>query len=1291
LTKPSPSFRKHAWLAVLSLAGFVAVYLSLTVWLGSVIYRFLRDGIHGNILIGILESVVPSLMFFVLVRGLFAVKRGKDPNTVELHPSDEPELFAFLYDIADRARAPRPHRVFLAPNVQAGVAFDLSFINLLIPTKKNLMIGLGLINVLTVSEFGAVLAHEFGHFAQRTMAVGRWVYMAEQIAGHIALSRGKLDRFLDGLSVQDPRIAWIGWVLRLCLWAVRSVLDTVYLLVTLQHRALSREMELQADLVAASLTGSDALVHALRKTHMADQSYGASLDVLVREFHRGALIKDLFALQTRHAENIRRVCDDPNLGLPPPLPAQNREKHRVFTESYSPPSAMWSTHPPDREREDNLKQRYVACDLDDRSGWVLFKDPRATREKVTAHMLEVYKQDLAKQPATAQQAVPATPEKSGELPLDEALGKMDAIFQRAFHAPVYRGVYLGRDLTRSVRTVDELFDSTVDPALVAQPPELAQLYPQEQRQEIEAWRQILSDYHTLKGLVAGRLKQSGRRLRFRGEEVAKHALPGLLEKVEREKVEAEQKVCARDRHQRAIHQQIAKTLGNGWAEYHRSLVALVHYAEHTAADITDVDGYVSNVIAIVTADGHVSRSEMQQLQQACAQAYDVLAMAFGQATSVTAPPRVLEKLCKALNLTTVFASWTERLGPFTLTKPYVETLGQWLAPGQTWFRSVAMDFVALADAAVEELLETEALLREQHALRESEGWTMPQAPEPGRVPQSYVTMQPGSERKRQDKLGWWDRFKISDGVVPGTLRAAVALSILGGLGFLAQIATDHNVVVFNGLNTSVTVHIGPRTAVLRPQTSRVVSLGSGDRVRVRTEDDAHRVIEQFEQDVSNAQATYVYNVARAGLLYEQTIIYRVDSSDRTQQEPVILGNERWIENDSHVRFADPPRTASVSRGSRSTTRRVLNAATMLEPSRQVALLRGADNQRALVKAHLSFDPAAGRLRSWLRAAANVPSINAELADILQDRVRVEPSTALRRALQDVSTAERKTTVCQRDQQLAQSEPSADNAYLAARCMTDVAAQTAAFAHGRAQYPQNPYFAWAVASDDARHGRWAQAREGLSVARAQIDLQEDVGLLLARVLRVEWMLENVNGRPNPGHAALGSLTEESEQLQALLQAEQVQSDEPPGPIHQLARGNLNFVITSRESAAATRQLLFLIACSDGASQEQMDRAFAALDQGPVDSSAFWMIALALKARGQLTPALTTLLETTPAHRELLQWMQALRQGEQVEPPASVDHPTAVTLGLVIRGSDAPAAWRAEARGFFFQAERPYFAP
>jgi hypothetical protein len=73
------------------------------------------------------------------------------------------------------------------------------------------------------------------------IAVGRWVYTAQQIAANIVGRRDALDGFLRRLSRSDVRIAWVGWLLGMMIWALRAVVDAVFRLVVIAQRALSRE------------------------------------------------------------------------------------------------------------------------------------------------------------------------------------------------------------------------------------------------------------------------------------------------------------------------------------------------------------------------------------------------------------------------------------------------------------------------------------------------------------------------------------------------------------------------------------------------------------------------------------------------------------------------------------------------------------------------------------------------------------------------------------------------------------------------------------------------------------------------------------------------------------------------------------------------------------------------------------------------------------------------------------------------------------------------------------------
>lgn len=207
LAVPSPRYRRHVWTAAFALFAFVGLYAGTIVWLVRLVWR-MASAVGSDKTVLAIGVIAPSLFLLAfLVKGLFFVRRGDIGAATEITPEEEPELFAFITRVADEVGAPRPHRVFLTPDVNASVFYDLSLRSLVFPSKKNLNIGLGLVNVLTLDEFKAVLAHEFGHFAQRSMALGTWVYVSGQVIGAIVGRRDGFDTFIRGLSRFDLRVA----------------------------------------------------------------------------------------------------------------------------------------------------------------------------------------------------------------------------------------------------------------------------------------------------------------------------------------------------------------------------------------------------------------------------------------------------------------------------------------------------------------------------------------------------------------------------------------------------------------------------------------------------------------------------------------------------------------------------------------------------------------------------------------------------------------------------------------------------------------------------------------------------------------------------------------------------------------------------------------------------------------------------------------------------------------------------------------------------------------------------
>ena len=132
--------------------------------------------------------------------------------------------------------------------------------------------------------------------------------------------RDALDKLLAQLSRIDLRVAWVGWLLSIIVWSIRSMMEVLLRLVMLAERALSRQMEFQADLVAVSLTGSDALIHALHRLNAADDAWDKTLSFAGAEAGHKRGITDLFAVQTRIIERMREILNQPTYGAVPPLP-----------------------------------------------------------------------------------------------------------------------------------------------------------------------------------------------------------------------------------------------------------------------------------------------------------------------------------------------------------------------------------------------------------------------------------------------------------------------------------------------------------------------------------------------------------------------------------------------------------------------------------------------------------------------------------------------------------------------------------------------------------------------------------------------------------------------------------------------------------------------------------------------------------------------------------------------------------------------------------------------------------
>jgi Zn-dependent protease with chaperone function len=1252
LSRPRGAYRRHAWIASLVLVGFVVIYLLLCLWFARTAWTNLVASMTGgtNPVGAFLAGAAALLLFVFLIKGLFGITRSSAQTELELTEAEEPALFRFLYRLADETGAPRPHRVFLSPRVNAAVFYDLSSWSLFVPSKRNLEIGLGLVNVLSLGEFKAVLAHEFGHFAQRSMAVGRWVYLAQQVAASIVAKRDWFDGALAFLCRADLRLAWFGWIVRLVVWSLRAVLDTVFSLVLLAQRALGREMELQADLVAVSVSGSDALVHALHRLVAADDAWDQAVRVLGVEHSKGKRVPDLFALQSRIIETMRAVLDEPTHGQPPALPDAGRAQHRVFEEALAQAPRMWSSHPPNREREQNVKSRYVEAPLDDRSAWLLFQEPEALRRRVT--------EELATRLGPCE----------GSLSPEEALAAADKPFRSRALDRRYRGAYLGRSAVLDARRVDELYAEEPAPEQIAS--SLGALYPPQLRAEVERYRKLQEEVGVLGALRNGILTAPGGVIRHRGRTLKRRDLPAAILSVEQERDKARRALDEHDQRCRSVHIAAARSLGQGWSEYLRSLAALLHFAAHAEADVDDAWGHFRNVLSVVTADGRVSAAERRRLVRAATELF----MAMNEAFDATRPIVLPEPLAQRLEV----ATFQEMLpGRFSLPIPSVENIAQWTDEHAGWASKFSNVLGALHRKTLEVLLEVEAYVADCFSSGRDPG----PAPKPATVPSRYTIRAPGTERERQLKLDAWDRFIMADGLLPAGARLVVAGGLLAAvLGFGGSLS-ESRVHVINGLGREVRVTLGTTTRRLGPNESTRMELEPTARLSVTARTMGGAVIEQFEVDTSSPRE-YAYDIGGSSILVQWVASYGW-APKRPKEKP--LGTVRWSTTDADYVFENPPEQLETKGG--GTTRSVLSALTGRSPQGLLEVLSAPQERQQLIRVHATWDEEQSEgILDWLELASAL----GDFGPILQARLRRHPNEVVAlRAEYDAASPAARPALCARNAALSnQHSDDPDLLYIKLRCLP-LAERGTAFEQAHQRFRNHPWLAFAAAQHLASNRDYTSAVAALLVSVRQLPaLRRNAAILLVRLERAQ-----------PGLLDVEQLYSHVEDLRAYMAMQR--GDIPDGPYRAfslLDNGELQAALEkSHGDPSVEHRIVRLAAASEGAPAELVAKSLGMPFDSGSDGQYLWIqLALALREKQPTHPYEVFAIEQADDEADRLlglvrdtSWIsEPARLSKRLEGLTLLSRAYGYLMGVIVLGAAAPAEWRDSARTWLLPSERPW---
>lgn len=1261
LAKASPAYRRHAWLAMFALMAFIAAYLLFSGWLAWKAYQSIRASVYGSNGDGLWLMAVGLAAGFLAVfmlKALVFVRRGELGGLVEITAAEHPRLFSFLHRLADEARAPRPAKVYVSSRVNAAVFYDLSLLNFFLPSKTNLEIGLPLVNVLTVSEFKAVLAHEFGHFAQRSMAVGRWVYLAQQIAAHIVAKRDRLDHFLEGLSRSDVRIAWVGWSLSLLIWSIRSVVDSLFRVVVLADRALSREMEFQADRVSVSLAGSDALIDALYRMQAADAAWDRSLDFANRQLHKGTAVPDLYEIQSKILQKLRVIFDDPGYGIPPPAPADGPEAHRIFKRDKVSVSRMWATHPASHEREENAKKTYLTAETRQSSAWDLFDEAESFRERICAGLIS----HMVPPPATGTR--------------EAAVQALDAEYDRESFKRRYRGMYLARGVTRTQHTAEQLFDHMSASDAVAS---LPGLYPESLSNMLERLDALLHERAALLAVQDGVARSEGPRFEHRGKAIKKRDLPGAIVEVSRDIADVERSLEAHDRRCRSALHALAVVKGSDWETAWLEQLRLLHYAEHAEANLADLQATLANTLAMTTAKRKVSEEGAVRILADASAAFSAMAEIGQAAAGIQTGSYALALLGD---------NWLSVVGKFEFGYPTRENLGEWIKHVDSWLNPMLRALNRLRRAALDQLLHTEAQITGGASSPEAdiEASTTPV------VPSTYATLTSGQERPRQKKLDAWSRFHTADGWLAGAARLAVASGVIASLMGISTSLGSARVIAYNGLERQVKVRVGGSSAILPPGGKQTFEVEADKLLELTSHTAEGEEIESFSVNPELIGVRYVYNVAGAAPMVAWTAVYG-QASARPEKK---LGAPRWSMQSADVLFETPPRQITTSKGSNGGTRSVISGPEPRSASNMLSMIDTEGDRKALIEVHGKWDSGqSAYLLEWLAAAGQyVPESHAQIVAARLARAPLEV-LSLREQQTQADTPEKRERVCGQHRALAQANPKvSDLGYLSVRCMAEGPAKDTAFKKGAAEHPDSAWFAYAAGHAWAGDQAWAEARRAYERAGAKAPYLAQITTDdLARIRRIE-QGESVS---------LDDLSAKSSflQMQQILSAgKDIPPDSSAFGYIEMSRGNLDkaFGIATSGAQPPVRLLVF-IGASDGANEKQVAQALDASTMMTVGDFESLLPGIGLSIKhGRTTDKQMALLkylspEDAEKIRAFVTVLQTSKDPRQAEEALAGLTPLyraqAYSAGLVVLGQRAPAQWRTFVKRALFPLEHPYF--
>lgn len=357
----SHDFKSKAQIAVVSILIFILVYalifilaIGLTIACGyGAIGLVLLKPSFITLALGLGLGSLGLLVLFFLIKFLFKSKKTDNSHLTEITKKEHPKLFKLIDELVNEVGTSFPKKVFIAPDVTAAVFYNSSFWSMFFPVKKNLLIGLGLVNATTQDELKAILAHEMGHFSQKTMKVGSYVYNLNQIIFNMLYDNDAYDESVRKFGETSGYFTVFVLIAIQIIRSIQWLLNQLYNFLNKSYLGLSREMEFHADAIAAQITGYLPLKTSLLRLELAEVAYNNVLS-----FYDGKIEKNLKSnnIYNEHHYLMNFIAQQDKVPLKHNLPEVTLEEYTKYNKSKLNIENQWASHPSIEQRIERLEK-----------------------------------------------------------------------------------------------------------------------------------------------------------------------------------------------------------------------------------------------------------------------------------------------------------------------------------------------------------------------------------------------------------------------------------------------------------------------------------------------------------------------------------------------------------------------------------------------------------------------------------------------------------------------------------------------------------------------------------------------------------------------------------------------------------------------------------------------------------------------------------------------------------------------------------------------------------------------